>query len=169
MQGIQSGLATRFCSEVPPALSVHCFAHNLNLFLQDAIKMLVYIRDILLTVHEISNLIWYSTPLNVCIFFQTKWSIQNQVSLLNLFAQLDRQLARQLSMPFYKIICSHWSTWRNSHDEYSLEAGGLQQPLEKFTTLKLCHLFSAAEQVSITLWRNDISLAEGFAAVETAK
>ena len=60
MQGIRSGVATRFCSEVPAALSVHCFAHNLNLCLQDASKKLVYIRDSLFIVREISKLIHYS-------------------------------------------------------------------------------------------------------------
>ena len=60
MQGVRSGVATRFCSEVPAVLTIHCFAHNLNLCLQDTSKKLVHIRDSLLTVREISNLIRYS-------------------------------------------------------------------------------------------------------------
>ena len=61
---------------------------------------------------------------------------------------------------------------QTTHDEYGMKAGGLLQSLEKFSTffgIKLCHLlFSAAEQVSLTLQRKDIT-AEALTAVETAK
>ena len=57
MQGKLSGVATRFRNEQPAALPVHCFAHSLNLCLQDAGRNLVCIRDALETVREISNLI----------------------------------------------------------------------------------------------------------------
>ena len=36
MQGRRSGVATRFRNEQPAAIPVHCFAHSLNLCLQDA-------------------------------------------------------------------------------------------------------------------------------------
>lgn len=54
MQGKRSGVATRFKNEQPAAIPVHCFAHSLNLCLQDAGRNL---RDALETV---SNLIRYS-------------------------------------------------------------------------------------------------------------
>ena len=44
-QGKRNGLVTRIKREVPAALSVHCFAHSLNLCLQDVARQLyVYQR-----------------------------------------------------------------------------------------------------------------------------
>ena len=58
-------------------------------------------------------------------------------------------------------------------DEYGLKAGGLLQSLEKFNTLfglKLSHLiFSAAEQVSLTLQKKATVLQEALVAVDAAK
>ena len=58
-------------------------------------------------------------------------------------------------------------------DDYGLKAGGLLQSMETFNTLfglKLAHtLFSAAEQVSLTLQKRDITLQDAFCAVNAAK
>ena len=43
----RNGLATEIRAEIPSALSVHCFAHSLNLCLQDAGRKLTFIRDAL--------------------------------------------------------------------------------------------------------------------------
>ena len=60
-----------------------------------------------------------------------------------------------------------------THDEYGQKAGGLLQSLEKFNTLfglRLSHLlFSAAEQVSLTLQRKDVALNDALNAVDAAK
>ena len=47
MQGIRKGLATLIKMENPAALSVHCFAHCLNLCLHEAGRNLVLLRDAL--------------------------------------------------------------------------------------------------------------------------
>ena len=60
MQGKNTGVATRFKREQPAAIPVHCFAHCLNLCLQGTSRKLVYVRDALETVREISNLIRHS-------------------------------------------------------------------------------------------------------------
>ena len=60
-----------------------------------------------------------------------------------------------------------------THDEYGLRANGLLHTLELFDTLfglRLgYHLFGAAENVSLTLQRKNISLQDALSAVETAK
>ena len=174
MQGIRSGVATRLRSEVPVALSVHCFAHNLNLCLQDASKKLVYIRDSLLTVREISNLIRYS-PKRLHLFSSKLHNSDEGVTLKPLCPTrwTARTPALEAVLKDYEVLTKtleeiHQST----HDEYGMKAGGLLQSLEKFSTyfgIKLCHLlFSAAEQVSSTLQRKDIT-SEALTAVESAK
>ena len=58
-------------------------------------------------------------------------------------------------------------------DEYGLKAGGLLHSLEKFSTLfglELSHLlFSASEQVSLTLQTKNIALHDALSAVDAAK
>ena len=56
MQGKRNGLVTRIKREVPAALSVHCFAHSLNLCLQDVARQLTFIRDALDVVREIAKI-----------------------------------------------------------------------------------------------------------------
>ena len=60
MQGYRKGVATQIKRESPSALSVHCFAHKLNLCLQDVGKQLVFLRDALEVVREIAKLIKFS-------------------------------------------------------------------------------------------------------------
>ena len=58
-------------------------------------------------------------------------------------------------------------------DDHGLKAGGVLHSLETFNTLfglKLAHLlFSAAEQVSLTLQRKDNTLQDAVSAIGTAK
>ena len=59
MQGKRKGLATLIRKECPAAVSVHCFAHCLNLCLQDASRIIPLIRDSF-DVVEIEKLILWS-------------------------------------------------------------------------------------------------------------
>ena len=60
MQGCRNCVATQIKHESPSALSVHCFAHKLNLCLQDVGKQLVFLQDALEVVREIAKLIKFS-------------------------------------------------------------------------------------------------------------
>jgi len=46
MAGHISGVARRMLDEVPVALFVHCYAHKLNLVLQNVCKNVVIMRDV---------------------------------------------------------------------------------------------------------------------------
>ena len=72
MQGKRKGLATQIRNETPAALSVHSFAHSVNLCLQDAGRQVVLLRDGLDTVREISKLNRFSPKR--AHFFSTKLS-----------------------------------------------------------------------------------------------
>jgi hypothetical protein len=54
MTGNKKGVAKMFEDIIPHSLYVHCYAHKLNLALQDATNQLKYVRDILLIVQNIS-------------------------------------------------------------------------------------------------------------------
>ena len=60
MMGHLTGVATQLRQIEPTALQVHCFAHSLNLCLQDAAKLCVIVRDCLGLVGEMLQLIKYS-------------------------------------------------------------------------------------------------------------
>ena len=60
MQGRRKGVATQIRKEAPAALPVHCFAHSLNLCLQDAGRKVALLRDALDIVREIVKLIHFS-------------------------------------------------------------------------------------------------------------
>ena len=60
MQGKRNGVATKIHKDIPAAIAVHCFAHSLNLCLQDAGRKLVFLRNALDTVKEIAKLIKFS-------------------------------------------------------------------------------------------------------------
>ena len=64
MMGHLRGVAKRFQDDEHRALPVHCFAHSLNLCLQDATKMCNIIRDSLSLVKEIHQLLSNSPKRN---------------------------------------------------------------------------------------------------------
>lgn len=60
MKGERSGLKTRVLELNNKALYVHCFGHSLNLAVQDSIKSIPEVRDLLDMVYEVTKLIKYS-------------------------------------------------------------------------------------------------------------
>jgi hypothetical protein len=175
MQGKRSGVATRFRNEQPAAIPVHCFAHSLNLYLQDAGRNLACIRDALETVREITNLIRHS-PERLHLFsskFSQAGDSNSTVNLKPLSATrwTARTAAIDAILKHYKVLLEEIHA--TTRDEYGLKAGGLLQALEKFSTLfglRLSHrLFSAAEQLSLTLQKKEIALQDAITAVEAAK
>ena len=60
MLGKKSGVATRFLKDNAASIPIHCCAHSLNLCLQDAGRKFPTLRDALVSVREVSNLIRYS-------------------------------------------------------------------------------------------------------------
>lgn len=69
MMGYLSGVATQLRKEEPTVIPVHCFAHCLNLCLQEAAKVCTIVRDSLGLIGEISQLINYSPK---CSFIFSK-------------------------------------------------------------------------------------------------
>jgi len=60
MSEIRKGVSTRIQKETPVALPVHCFAHSLNLCLQNVGRQIVIVRDALDTIKDIVQLIKFS-------------------------------------------------------------------------------------------------------------
>ena len=71
MAGHLSGVAARIQQEEPKALFVHCFAHSVNLCLQECGRQLKVIRDALSLVNEVCNFIRLS-PKRLSLFERMK-------------------------------------------------------------------------------------------------
>ena len=55
MQGMRTGVVTQVLSESAAALPLHCFAHSLNLCLEDAERQIKLLRDALEIVREMGK------------------------------------------------------------------------------------------------------------------
>ncbi|XP_078613923.1 zinc finger MYM-type protein 1-like [Branchiostoma floridae x Branchiostoma japonicum] len=177
MQGHRSGVATRIRSEEPAAVPVHCWAHSLNLCLQDVCRQIVSIRDAIDIAKEIDRLINYS-PKRKTLFHQlaasgdndssgtvkplcpTRWTVRTEA--------LDSILSN-----YGTIMDTMHEVNLTTRDDYGLKAGGVLTALEKFDTLfavRFGHrLFSAAEEVSKTLQKKDLSVQEAVSSVNALK
>jgi hypothetical protein len=174
MQGIRKGVATQIRNECPAALPVHCFAHSLNICLQDAEREITLIRDAIDLVREISQLIRYSPKRSHLFNEKLAQSERTGVSIKPLCPTrwTAQTAAIEAVLKDYSILIDAMQEIQDStRDEYGLKANGMTA-LEKFDTLfglKLSYLlFGAAEDVSRCLQAKDLSVQEALSAVNLA-
>ena len=153
----------------PAALPVHCFAHSLDLFLQDAGRNLVFLRNALDTVKEIAKLIKCS-PKRSHLFSEKLAQPENGgVSIKPLCPTrwTARTAAIGAVVQDYSILLKTTEEINHiTHDEYGLKAGGTLNSLEKFDIpfgLKLGYLvFGASKSLSKSLHSKGILLEKWF-------
>ena len=176
MQGHRKGVATQIKKECSSALAVHCFAHSLNLCLQDAGRKLVFLRDALEMVREIANLIKFS-PKRDGLFSQVLAQPENSgvtIKPLCLTRWTARHVAIEAVLKDHTILMETMEeTNFTTHDEYGMKAGGILASMQKFQTyfgLQLAYnLFGASESLSRSLQVKDLSIQEAVSAVNLAK
>ena len=176
MQGKRTGVATQIRNDNSAALPVHCFAHSLNLCLQDAGRKISLLRNALETVREISKLINLSPKRSHLLnekLKQCEYSGGVSIKPLCPTRWTARTAALEAAIKDYSILIDvmeeiHAST----HDEYGLKAYGILMSLEKFETLfglKLAYLlFGASEDVSKSLQAKNTTLQEALSSVKLA-
>lgn len=143
---------------VPAALSVHCFAHSLNLCLQDLGRKIVAIHDAMDLVREIVKLINFSPKRKT--LFSSKLTENHQAGGITKPLRPTRWTVRAASI---RNVIEHYSTMQEVNETTSgLKAAGALAAMKKFSTLyglRLGYLFfGAAEETSIALQAKDISL-----------
>lgn len=176
MSGHLNGVAATFKRSNPAAIYVHCFAHCLNLCLQDTGKQCKAIRDALDLVQEVTHLVKQSPKQNhtfqvlknemgpgnhnLRTLCPTRWTVRTGAvkSIIDNYAVLS-SLMTQLN--------------EESHDETGRKAGGILAVLDKFSTFFGLHLafmcFSPIEQLSRTLQTVNISLEDAQKAVAVTR
>jgi hypothetical protein len=80
MSGNKKGVAKRFKDIVPHSVFVHCYAHKLNLALQDATNQFKYVSDILLIVQNIS--VFVERSAKRLIFLSNYRAMKRKINLL---------------------------------------------------------------------------------------
>lgn len=176
MQGKQKGLVTRIKQQVPKAVFVHCFAHCLNLCLQEAGRKLLLLCGALDTVREKAKLIKFSPKRAHLFSVKLAEAEDSGVSIKNLcptrWTVRTEAIGAVLS-DYSFFMDTLEEVHRTTHDEYGLKADGLLNTLEKFSTmfgLKLGYLiFGASETLSKSLQSKDTSVQEALNAVNIAK
>lgn len=176
MMGHLNGVAKQIQDKAAIAITVHCFAHCLNLCLQDVSKKSIPVRSALDLVWEICKLISYS-PKRSLIFEQcrdamsvsgtglrplcaTRWTVRTT----SIDAVLRNYLALQQALAQIS---------EQSYDDYGRRAHGILSQLERFDTYfgrKLSFLvFSATEQASKALQYKNTTVAEALSAAKMAQ
>ena len=176
MHGRRKGVSTQIWNENPAALPVHCFAHCLNLCLQDVGRQIAPLRDALDVVKEISKLIAFS-PKRAHLF-STKLSASSSDDVLSIkpfcpTRWTARTVAIDAVLKDYTILIETMDEVnQTTHDDNGLKARGVLLALEKFDTyfwLKFGHLiFGVSEEVSKQLQSKHKSIQEGLQAVDLA-
>ena len=160
--GHLNGVAMKFQDEVPQAITVHCFAHCLNLCLQDSCRQLKPLRDAMDLVKEVASLITNS-PKRQVIFekIQSNFGASNKsVKPLCPTRWTVRTGAIAVILENYNALIDTMEEVNESgNDDYSRRAGGVVSLMAKFETffgLELAHmLFAATEQLSTSIQNKD--------------
>lgn len=176
MSGQFSGVASRLKAEETRAHYVHCAAHCLNLCLQDCAHSCPCIRDALALSSELANLI-RASPKRLAQFRHLKEQLNPGspgIKPLCSTRWTVRTTAIDGILKNYSVVCEALDQiGHKTQGESSHKALGLSALMEKFSTffgLKLAFLiFSATEQVSLTLQYKDINAQEACMAVNAAK
>ena len=176
MAGRLNGVAARLLREEPRAQYVHCLAHSLNLCPQECSCKCSTIREALNLAQQLANLI-RASPKRLGLFKKikaemapsapgikplcpTRWTVSTSAidAVLKNYLVIDREL-EELVEKYY--------------GEPSRKAYGLRAILERFATyfgLRLSFLvFSATEQLSVTLQGKDINTHDALSAAEMTK
>ena len=177
MSGARNGVQALVKREADRALYVHCFAHSLNLCVQEVSKGIELIRNIMDFIHELVQLIKFS-PKRTTIFdrFKKEISLSNDHSPSPSLRTLcpTRWTVRhgciESILLNYKVLQDTLTEVQKGRDEYAAKAHGMVIQMEMFDTffgLKLAHfIFSAAEQFSVNLQAKDCTVQEAIHGAE---
>ena len=152
MAGHLSGVAARIQQEEPKALFVHCFAHSVNLCLQECGRQSKVIRDALSLVNEVCNFIRLS-PKRLSLFERMKSESGMSSKLPTLKPLWTVRTGAVLSvLKNYAVLQEELESLGQGSGEASAKATGLSINMEQFQTyfgLKLSYMvFVAVEQLA---------------------
>ena len=172
MSGHINGVAAQIQRVEPSAIYVHCLVHCTNLCLQEVGKKILCVREALDLVMELSQLIRYS-PKRLNLFESLMAQVSPGAPSLKPLCPIRwtvQTKAINAVLKNYDLLQETLDIIKKGKDQYALKVIGYLDCMDKFSTyfgLELsCLVFSATEQLFITLQGTDTSLQQ---AVQTAK
>lgn len=174
MSGSVQGVRTRIQQKQPKALYVHCLAHSLDLSVQDSVRSIPIIRDIMQNLRELAKVVHGSakrmdtfhtiadgiqacnpvTPKPLC---PTRWTVR--------FAAIDAALMSYSALlPFLSEVASMATA-----DDSATKARGLQSQFENGVTLfalkAAFHVFRVTDSLSCSLQSSTATVCGSMDAV----
>ena len=176
MMGHLRGLAKRVEADEASAIPVHCFAHCLNLCLQEAARRCSIIRDSLGLVNDISKLI-RNSPKRALVFSRMQRQLSPEAPGLKPLCPTRwtvRTGAIHSVLENYEALVAAFDEMQScTHDDQGHRAAGVFCKLEEFRTyigLKLSYLvFGATEEVSHLLQSKTTTVDEAVQQLDVAK
>lgn len=173
MSGARNGVQALMKRECESCLYVHCFAHSLNLCVQEVTRKCDLLQNCMDFIYHLVQLIKFS-PKRLNLFE----SVRKEIVLLDSEESLTpslrplcptrwtvRHSAIDSILKNYHALMTTLQSIQLGHDEYAAKGRGLLAQMESFDTffsLKLAYLiFSAVEQFSVNLQAKDTTIAEG--------
>ena len=172
MSGVRNGVQALMKKEADHCLYVHCFAHSLNLCVQDVTKKCELLRNCMDFIFQLVQLIKFSLKrLNLFESVRKEITLSHGESAVSPSLRTlcptrwtVRHSAIDSILKNYQALMSTLEVVQQGHDEYAAKGKGLLMQMESFDTffsLKLAYLvFSAAEQFSTNLQAKDTTVAE---------
>ena len=174
MSGHISGVSARIQECEPTAIFVHCLAHCTNLCLQKVGSQVICVREALNLVMELSQLIRFS-PKRSSLFAALQAQVSSNAPTLKPLCPTRwtvRTKAIEAVLANYQLLLDALEVIQQGRDEYAMKANGFLNSMQKFSTyfgLKVSHLiFSATEQLSITLQGKNTTIQEAIQASKLA-
>ena len=173
MSGLQNGVQALMKKEAVHCLYVHCFAHSLNLCMQDVTKKCELLRNCMDFIFQLIKLIKFSAKrLNLFESVRKDISIADNESVLSPSLRTlrptrwtVRHSAIDSILKNYHALVSTLEIVEQGHDEYAAKGRGLLTQMESFEIFfssKLAFLiFSSSEQFSTNLQAKDTTVSEG--------
>ncbi len=141
MAGIKSGVAKRFIEKVPHAVFVHCYAHKLNLSLQDATNQLKCVSDVLLIVNNVSVFIERSAKRHA--LFENLQNDEKKRTLKNFCVTRlsSRYLVLKSFVTLYKYLVTFLEIADDDNDKaIGATARGFLKQVKSFNFIFYCNI-----------------------------
>ena len=172
MSGVRNGVQALVKKETGNCLYVHCFAHSLNLSVQEVTKKCDMLHNCMDFIYQLVQLIKYS-PKRLTLFDSLRKDITVSSGDSTVSPSLRtlcptrwtvRHSANDSILKNYETIKSTLEIVQRGHDEYAAKAKGLLIQMESFSiffSLKLAYLvYTPAEKCSINLQARDTIACE---------
>lgn len=174
VKGHLSGLQTRMKEEEPRAIFVHCVAHRLNLVVQDALENILFVREFIGIVKDMTNFV-RDSPRRLNAFRDLQDSSSPQLSKFCPTRWCMRIKSLRLILSIYEALITFFMDMAESKDNAGATAAamGYLKRMESFSFYfylqVVITIFDRVEGVNGDLQRSQLSVHESHSKINVLK